>query len=435
MTKHSALPPRAFGGFVVTEHRFALPLRPDGSGEIEVFAREVRDAERDSSRFPWLVFLQGGPGHGAPRPTEKSGWIGRAVENFRVLLLDQRGTGLSTPVSAQALARLETPEAQAEYLSQHRSDAIVRDCEAIRRELAGDEPWTVLGQSYGGFCATRYLSAAPEGLAGVLITGGLPPLSAHPDDIYRRTYRIVRERNGLYYERYPEDVEHVRRIVELLDARDVRLPSGDRLSPRRFQTLGIQLGFSDGFEVLHNLFEQAFVPGSDGFAYGFLRAVENASTYDVHPIFSLLHEACYTQGFASRWSAQRVRAEFPEFEPDRADGPVLLTGEMIYPWKLEEIGALRPLRAAGELLAEKEDWPTLYDPARLAANDVPAAAAVYVHDMYVEVELSKETAAAIRGLRPWVSEEHLHNALRSDGPAVLHRLLASVSESAQEHAV
>lgn len=35
---------------------------------------------------------------------------------------------------------------------------VVRDCEAIRKVLVGDGKWTVVGQSYGGFCATTYLS-------------------------------------------------------------------------------------------------------------------------------------------------------------------------------------------------------------------------------------------------------------------------------------
>jgi hypothetical protein len=68
------------------------------------------------------------------------------------------------------------------------------------------------------------------------------------------------------------------------------------------------------------------------------------------------------------------------------DAPLLFTGEMIYPWLFELDPALRPLRHAAEELAVRADWPALYDPARLAANQVPAAAAVYFHDMYVPAE-------------------------------------------------
>jgi hypothetical protein len=88
----------------------------------------------------------------------------------------------------------------------------------------------------------------------------------------------------------------------------------------------------------------------------------------------------------------------------------------------EEYGALAPLREAAEILAQRE-WPRLYDPGRLAANEVPVAAAIYAEDMYVERVLSEETAARIGGLRTWLTDEYDHNALRADGGRVLGRLI------------
>ena len=356
---------------------------------------------------------------------DRSGWIGRVLEEYRLLLLDQRGTGLSSPVTGQTVkTSSEDPRKQADMLKLFRADSIVADCELIRRQLCGDEPWTVLGQSYGGFCLAHYLSAAPEGLAGGMFTGGLPPLVDSVDDVYRATYPIVMERNRLYYERYPGDVDLVRRIAAHLVEHDVRLPSGDRLTTRRLQSLGLNLGFSDGAETLHYLFEEAFCAGPSGafLSRTFLKGFENAQTFDTNPIFLALHEACYTQGFASRWSADRLRAEFPAFD-DPGDGPLHFTGEMIYPWMFDEIGALEPLREAAHLLAEDEDWPVLYDPEVLARNEVPCAAAIYTGDMYVERNFSEETARRIRGLKPWITNEYEHNGLRSNGPHVVGHLL------------
>src|SRR3954469_24982567 len=88
-------------GLVLTEHEFTVPLdhaRPDGE-RITVFAREV--AEPDGRDKPFLVFLQGGPGFEAPRPTGNPrgpAFLDRALRDYRLLLLDQRGTGRSTPV-------------------------------------------------------------------------------------------------------------------------------------------------------------------------------------------------------------------------------------------------------------------------------------------------------------------------------------------------
>jgi hypothetical protein len=94
----------------------------------------------------------------------------------------------------------------------------------------------------------------------------------------------------------------------------------------------------------------------------------------------------------------------------------------MFPWMFEEYGGLAPLREAAELLAERS-WPRLYDEDRLRENAVPAAAAVYTEDAYVERAFSEETAAAISGLRPWVTSEYDHNGLRADGGRVLGHLL------------
>lgn len=43
---------------------------------------------------------------------------------------------------------------------------------------------------------------------------------------------------------------------------------------------------------------------------------------------------------------------------------------MIFPWFFDEIHALRPFKEAAELLAEKKDWPPLYDIETLKNNKV-----------------------------------------------------------------
>jgi pimeloyl-ACP methyl ester carboxylesterase len=417
-------------GLVLTGHEFTLPLdyRQRHGKQITLFAREVVAAGQEADDLPWLVYFQGGPGFGSPRPVENSGWIKRAVQEYRLLLLDQRGTGLSTAATAQTLARLPTPQAQADYLKQFRADNIVRDAEAIRRELVGEEgQWSVLGQSFGGFCVTHYLSAAPHALREAIITGGLPPLSRPAEDVYRATYRRVLAKNRRYYERYPEDVARVQEIVRHLQEHEVRLPGGGRLTPLRFQQLGLAFGASDGFEGVHYLLEEAFVRGvpQQELSYRFLRQVEQMDSFEANPIFAILHEAIYCQGRASRWAAGRIRGEYPEFEPD-PERTLYFTGEMVYPWMFDDYPQLQPLRQAAHLLAEFEDWPHLYDEQVLRANPVPCAAAIYYEDMYVERAYSEETAAAIAGIKLWVTNEYEHNGLRADGEKVLGRLLEMV---------
>ncbi|MFE3121047.1 alpha/beta fold hydrolase [Streptomyces niveus] len=419
-------------GVVLTDHRFPVPLdHANPSGErIELYGREVVATSKAGADLPWLVYLEGGPGFGARRFIGRQAWLGRALEEFRVLLLDQRGTGASTPLNRQTLPLRGGPREQADHLALFRSDNIVRDCEAIRPQLTGGAPWTVLGQSFGGFCAVRYLSAAPEGLATVLITGGLPALHGGPDDVYRAAYPRIERKVAAHYARYPQDVERARRIAEHLAEHRTVLPSGYTLTPEAFQSLGILLGVGSGTHQLHHLLENAFVPtpGGPELSDAFQEQVAAQLSFAGHPLYALVHEAIYAQDSRpTAWSAERVRAEFPRFDVARilaGDGPLLFTGETIHPWHFTADPSLRPLRESAELLAGRRDWPELYDPARLAVNEVPVAAAVYHDDMYVDTGHSLETARGIRGLRTWVTDEYEHDGVRASGSKVLDRLLA-----------
>lgn len=94
-----------------------------------------------------------------------SGWVKVAFEKgYQVLLLDQRGTGFSSQISAESLESLGSDQEKADYLAHFRADNIVRDCETIRKQLTAgrssedESRITLLGQSFGGFCITTYLS-------------------------------------------------------------------------------------------------------------------------------------------------------------------------------------------------------------------------------------------------------------------------------------
>jgi pimeloyl-ACP methyl ester carboxylesterase len=413
-------------GLLLTDHEFRIPIdhaQPDGA-RLTVFAREAVAADKTQANLPWLVFFQGGPGYDAPRPDDARSpvWLNRALKDYRVLLLDQRGTGRSSPIGYQSLARFPSPQEQADYLKLFRADNIVRDAEWIRREMKIDQ-WSVLGQSFGGFCVTTYLSLAPAGLREAFITGGLPPIHHHPDDVYRATYPRVRDKNRLYFERYPDDVQRIRDIVDYLQGHSVCLPCGDPLTPRRVQQLGMSFGASNGFEQAHYLIEAAFGDGAHGteISYLFLRGMENAQHFDTNPIYALLHEPCYCEGTAANWSAERVRVEFPEFAVER-DQPVLFTGEMVYPWMFDDVRALQPLKEAAHILAQFDGWPHLYDKEILRQNTVPVAAAMYYNDMYVDRLLSEEAASLIQGVRVWATSEYEHNGLRADGERILGHL-------------
>lgn len=400
-------------GLIVTEREHSLPLdhaEPDGP-RLSVFTRELADPE--GQERPLLVFFEGGPGFESPRPSRTASsppWLERALADFRILLLDQRGTGRSSPVGANPDGPLPpgTPAEQAAYLTHFRADAIVDDAEAIRREL-GVERWSVLGQSFGGFCAMRYLSAAPEALREVLFTGGVPPLGASIDEVYRATFARMRARNELFHARYPGDRARLLALLDRLREEPLVLPGGDRLHPARLRQLGHLLGMSDGCEQLHYLLEL------DPLSPAFLHDVEGITTFARNPIYAILHESCWADGGRTGWAAQRIFEEQDGWPED------YLTGEHIFPWMFDE-PSLEPLREAAELLAG-HDWPALYDRRGLAGNEVAAAAVIYSEDPYVERSFSELTARAIPGLQVWLTSEYEHDGLRRDGERILTRLL------------
>ena len=395
-------------GMHVREHTVEVPLDWASPSEtITVFARELVDPVRKDEDLPCLLFLQGGPGGKAPRPPGRTGWIDQALNNYRVILFDQRGTGRSTPISGRRMASLSAEEG-ADYLACFRADSIIADAEHLRTTVFGGRKWSTLGQSYGGFLTLTYLSKAPDGLTACYVTGGLASIDPSAAEVYRRTYPRVAAKNREFYQRYPHNVERVGRIADRLAASDVRLPDGDRLTVRRFQSLGIDFGMKPGYERIHWLLDEAF--DGESLSDTFLGQAMALSSYSSNPLFAALQESIYGSGEgATGWAAEAERRLRPEFAEEAR--PLLFTGEMMYPWMFEEIQGLRPFQGAVEVLAGRPRWSQLYDLERLAANDVPVAAAVYYDDMYVDSGLQLDTASRVGNLQAWVTNEYEHDGL------------------------
>lgn len=330
----------------------------------------------DASRM--MLYLQGGPGFGCAAPSvglglgsSSSSWAAKALSGGgvtntegktfeRIVLLDQRGTGRSTPISKRQLEtlfpdlflldgdgddnvkeddthrRTQVSKALAdatEYLAKFRADSIVRDAEWIKEALirhplppsvteSGGEhevgafsnvedappqprPWgAALGQSYGGFCLMTYLSSIAHPPKLCLFTGGIAPAYTPVREVYDRLWNRVATRNYKYYHHYPGDVRIVKRIVRRLLSSSmppVKLPSGGILTARRFLQLGLGLGGSPGtsFANLHSLISWAFLHDDDDFdelAGAFLKRIDHEQSFDDAPLYFLLHESIYADG-------------------------------------------------------------------------------------------------------------------------------------------
>lgn len=471
-----------------------------------------------------IIYLQGGPGFGAPAPisgisfASKSSWAGAAFSNGfqRIVLMDPRGTGRSSPITKQTLERkfpglfaldhssnvpaTSVNEQQSlpeylyqlrqnnlheedtmvdrlaqnlsyavNYMSNFRADNIVLDAEDIKDALVlpptgvnDARPWgAVLGQSFGGFCIMTYLSIVANPPKICLLTGGIAPMLSPIADVYASLWERVKQRNWMYYDRYPSDIVTVKRIVRtLLNHGPVKLPSGGNLTARRFLQLGFSFlgGSPSSFASLHNLLAVAFVgdvdesnlnnSSSEGAALSkmFLKQIDSIQPFDDHPIYFLLHESIYANGkgcSSTAWAAHAVYKRLTEnpseyrFDLTSAinskDRPTLFFGEMVFPWMADgdyaELSGLG-MKLLANGLAQKDDWSEIYNAEQmrkaLGEGKAKAAAAVYFDDMYVDFDASMlvtRRGAPLEKCKLWITNEYQHSGLRDNGAEIFSKLL------------
>lgn len=397
---------------------------PDGE-TFELFAREI--VAPDKHDAPAIVYLQGGPGSPAPRPLNASGVVGEMLKEFRVILLDQRGTGNSHRIDS-------ANPADAKRLNLLRQEYIVEDAEALRKHLNIDK-WSLFGQSFGGFCITAYLSRHPEFVEHAYLTGGLPTLEKSVDDLYRTTFAKLQVRHDRFYREYPWAEDRIREICAHLEDSAEILPTGERLSARRFRTIGINLGRGVGFHSLAYLLENPFPAhgGEKRLRTDFLSTVGAQVSFAGNPLYASIHESIYGGvggQKATNWSAHRVREEIPGFEEDldpHTAKKFYLTGEHIFPWQFDEDPALIPDKEAAMAVAAHEWDSSPYDVAVL--GDAPISAAeIYLDDIYVPFEESLKTAQIYGDLRFEVTNVFQHDGIGHDGAGIFARLRGLVEE-------
>jgi proline iminopeptidase len=98
-----------------------------------------------------VVVLHGGPGSGSQPGALRLFDLARV----RVMMVDQRGTGASTPRGS---------------LRHNDTQRLIRDLEAIRVQL-GIVRWGVVGGSWGAALALAYAGAHPASVSGVVLRG------------------------------------------------------------------------------------------------------------------------------------------------------------------------------------------------------------------------------------------------------------------------
>lgn len=437
------------GKILISEHFFTVPLSHTNptTRQLRLFCRTAEplekplapDANPKPKQLPLIVYINGGPGFGNSHPKDMPCTSTFLDKGYKLICIDHRGMGLSSTITTATLAREGDAQAQADYLTHFRAPFAVQDLEAVRLCLAHEwgypeekRKWSIMGQSYGGFVCTSYLSMYPGGLREVFIFGGLPPvLESRPDATIRRCVAKVRERNSKYYEKFPGDVEGCRKVVEYLKKQDVKLPDGGRMTAARLLELGIGFGMHGGLDDVHSRIIRAV---NDLEVFGeltrpTLEAVSGWLGFDGAILYALVHEAIYCQGDKSEWAFDRVIAQEEGFGTTESRKSFLFTGEMVFSRAFDDCSELQGLKGVADILHAKSDWEDVYDVHKLKQNDVPVYAAVYVEDMYVSMETSLATADIIKGCKTFVTNQLYHDAIRSKSQDVLAALFALRDDS------
>ncbi len=163
--------------------------KPDGR-RVRIFAA-VLPANTASPKPDPLVILAGGPGQAASNLGAFADRLNDLRRTRDVVLVDQRGTGRSSPLTCDAFKPVEDDvfetdplpraracvdelKAQGVDPAQYTTTAWIADLEAMREAL-GYERWNLWGGSYGTRVAQEYVRRHPTRVRTMILDGVAPP--------------------------------------------------------------------------------------------------------------------------------------------------------------------------------------------------------------------------------------------------------------------
>ena len=251
-------------GYVTLPQDYDQP----GAGKVQIFYSLIKSRNPEAKSDP-LVYLVGGPGSsGSQLLTISFRKYLRAFAGDRdIIVIDQRGTGLSNPplYCREALFRLD------EILQSHHADhaelvlEILTDChrrlsgkgvnfatfhsENIARDIVnvlltlGYEEWNLVGVSYGSRLALSMMRDYPQYLRSVILDSVYPPQA----DIYLDSYYNGERALGVLFDaceasdscngRYPGLRDLFYRLYERLNQE----PASATVKPQRREQLTIEI--------------------------------------------------------------------------------------------------------------------------------------------------------------------------------------------------
>jgi pimeloyl-ACP methyl ester carboxylesterase len=164
-----------------------VPL--DHSGTVRSTLRlQVAAAPKEAAKKGTLLLLSGGPGQpGVSLISRIAGKLAPVVDDYRLVMLDQRGTGANALVCDALQAQMGVSDLRPPTAAAVRACGAkigprrrfyttldtVADLELLRRGLGVDR-WVVDGISYGSYVAARYGLAHPDHVDKLVLDSVLP---------------------------------------------------------------------------------------------------------------------------------------------------------------------------------------------------------------------------------------------------------------------
>ncbi len=176
-----------------------VPLNPANPAEGEITLAMRRHLSPVGDSKDAVIALAGGPGQSAiPFMEDFTELLGPIVSTRDLIAFDQRGTGLSHPLSCPAFEHLTSdspPSAIAICAGQigptrglFTTAQTVADIEAIR-EAGGYEKLVLYGTSYGTKVAERYAQEYPSHVEALVLDSVVPP--SGPEPLEKTTFAAV----------------------------------------------------------------------------------------------------------------------------------------------------------------------------------------------------------------------------------------------------
>lgn len=239
-------------GFIAVPENYEQP----NAKQINIHYAIIPSIQENAQPDPLLI-LAGGPGQAA---TELAPMIARIFADVRkqrdIVLIDQRGTGKSNPLSCdvnrpdelvrsddeQALDEVAA-ECLAQYpdvdVSQYNTPNAIRDFERVREAL-NVEQWNLYGGSYGSRVGLKYLQQAPNAVRTATLDAVAPPqvvigpFGFNGSLAFENMLQDCQQQQSCA-QRFPKLKQDYEQVMQSLEQQSVLLDTQDPLSAEAIQ--------------------------------------------------------------------------------------------------------------------------------------------------------------------------------------------------------